>query len=493
MPKTEDLIIRDFNKGIGLSPHIGFGSMRNVDVHGIPGVVRINNILQKVTSTTVTGLVNWIVRSPYNANHFYAVDDDGNLYRSTDGGSSWSLLQAVGGKGQGLAIWKDYVFISDGSFLNIYGPLSGSPSYTDDFANIPDDADWQPLLVSANDGNLYCGAGRYVSSLSETVGDTFDPSDSASYTFNAQALDLPANYRVKCLAELGENLAIGTWWGTGVSQFKVADVFFWPRSGPSFSTPLHLQRHGVHAMTTINNLLYICAGIYGEVLVSNGVQAQVAGKVPDNTFDLDLGGFLLPSPGGITNHKNRLFFTLSQQAIGSSMPNGAGVWSLYNDGQSTSLVCEDTPSDGFVNSENFKIGGLCSLSNNQYLVGWDAPSIQSTAGIDLKDDGDKYTGYLAFIETPFYRVGTILREYTFQDLEFQLAKPLASGEGVRIKYRTNLNASYTTIGTYDFSGLGAVISHRVDPGIPKTEFVQLRIELTSGGSTSPELRTVTLR
>lgn len=576
MPKTEELIIKDFNKGIGLSPHVGFGSMRNVDVHSVPGVVRINNILEKKSSTTVTDLVNWIVRSPYNSQHIFALDDEGNFYRSINSGDTWSLVGAIGGSGNGLAVWKNYAVIADDSFLNLWGPLdtavatsasfvgstddtitvnsaygdanlvtgrafrvsggslptgfsagttywmrrsttltiwaypteadanadtnridiTGSGSGTiqswdfiEDFVNIDDDADWHPLLVSSNDGKLYAGAGRYIASLEETLGDTFDPDDAASYSFVARALDLPANYRVKCLAELGENLMIGTWWGTGVSQFKVADIFPWPRTGPSFGTPLHLQRHGVHAMTSINNLLYILAGIYGEVLVSNGVQAEVAGKVPDELFTSDIGGFVVPSPGGITNHKNRLFFTLSQQAISTNVPNGAGVWSLQNN----VLVCEDTPSSGFVASENLELGALCSINNNQYLLGWNAPTETAAAGIDAKNNQSKYTSYTAFIETPFYKVGTNLQPFTFSDLEFQLAKPLVSGEGVRIKYRINLTDSFTTIGTFDFATLGGITSHNTVPTIPTCEFVQLRIELTADSTTSPELRTVTLR
>jgi hypothetical protein len=70
-----------------------------------------------------------------------------------------------------------------------------------------------------------------------------------------------------------------------------------------------------------------------------------------------------------------------------------------------------------------------------------------------------------------------------------------SGQGIKLKYRTNLNASYTDIGTYDFSTYSGIQSKVVPPNIVDAQFVQIKAELTTGASsaTSPELRRIILR
>src|SRR3990167_5621174 len=111
-------------QGISQSPHVGFGNMRNLDIFSVPGVAKLNNILANASTTAVTARVNWIVRDPVTPANFYAVDTAGDLYVSTDSGETFADLgtqPTTGGAGQGLAIWKDYLFCARATAVDLYG------------------------------------------------------------------------------------------------------------------------------------------------------------------------------------------------------------------------------------------------------------------------------------------------------------------------------------------------------------------------------------
>jgi len=116
-------------------------------------------------------------------------------------------------------------------------------------------------------------------------------------------------------------------------------------------------------------------------------------------------------------------------------------------------------------------------------------------GIDLSSAtsyayGTDYSGYF---ESMLYTVGTINNKKTFEQLEFQLDRELATDEGIRIKYRVNLTDAWTTIGTYTYATLGAKISHNVIPGIPACELLQIRVEFKGTSTTTPSFKMLVLK
>jgi hypothetical protein len=485
-----DLVIKDWTKGIGPSPHLGFADMRNLDIYTLPGIARLNVATAKKSSTTVTALIKWFVRNPMNSAQIWALDDSEKVYKSDDNGLTWSHVSgnAASGSGRGLAIWKDYLFVARATVFDVYGPLSSSPAWTNSFLSFTTDSDFHPMLVSVNDNKLYGGAGKYIFSLDENAA-PFDPATAGSYTWNATALDLPPNYRIKSLAEQGNNLMIGTWMGTNIYDFKVADIFPWDRSSPSFFQPIQMAENGVNAMVTVNSILYIVAGISGKIFSCNGVQASLIAQIPEYITNLEGGVFLTPYPGAIMHHKGRIFFGISNAT------GGNGVWSLLPTSKGNILTYENMISTGTMGATYPVVGALLSTTREVFIIGW---RDSSTYGIDMNFGSayDRYNTYGGYVESPLYNVGTPLVKKQFTQIEFQLAKPLVTGQGVKLKYRTNLTDSFTTIGTYDFATIGGVSSHNTEPAIPDCEFVQIRAELqrgTSATTTSPELLSVTLR
>ena len=489
MAKVSELIINAPRLGIGPSPHTGYGDVRNLDITSVPGVAKLNNLLSKESSTTVDAQIKWTVKNPASPANLYAIDSNGVVYNSSDSGDSWSELSDRGGAGQGLLVWKDYLFVFETTTIDVYGPLSGSAAWSNDWQTIDSDALWHPAIISKNDGKIYFGAGRYVGSIEEVSGQNFAPGDSGTFTYTQQALDLPEDYRVKCLAELGERLLIGTWQGSNIYDLKIGDIFPWDRSSSSFNTPVQINEHGVHGMLTIGRKVYVLAGIEGGIYVTDGVNIGKIAQIPNSVADLDGGKYLEWYPGAIINYKGRPFFGVSG---GSGAIGGQGIYSLMETSRGTVLNNEHLISTGSSGASNIlTIGALLGVTRDTFIAGW---RDNTTYGIDLTDASNRVTSYGGYFESPFYTIGSLLNGSKFSEMEIQLAKPLASNEGIRIAYRTDLNASFTNFGTdYNNTNFGTdktMIERKIP--IPQTEFLQVKVSLT-GTTTTPHFKSLIFR
>ena len=119
-----------------------------------------------------------------------------------------------------------------------------------------------------------------------------------------------------------------------------------------------------------------------------------------------------------------------------------------------------------------------------------------TYGLDLTNTSAYSTTYTGYFDSPLYVVGTNLQSRKFTELEFRFARPLRANEGIKFEYRTDLSLTFTTIGTYDYTTWGAIVSKNIITELPtdikSCEQVQFRISLT-GTTTSPQLKSIILR
>ncbi len=382
-------------QGIGSSPYTGFGNIQNLDFDSIPGIIRAN-LKMSLASGATSSLSNWIVRNPNNVNEFFALGISGAVFTSTDGNAGvWTTLggnTTSSASGNGLAIWKDYLFVARDAVLETFGPLTGvavtvtaaSPcvisstghglavstpiifsatgsipagitagtvyyvsnvnlnandfqikdaiggsqinttttgsgvSYrtwtatagdgVTTFKSLNSDADWHPMLVSKLDGKLYGGNAYQVFKLTEDVS-PFNPLTAGSYVWTSGLLStaLPSDYRIKCLAELGSVILAGTWKGTNVSDFPVADIFPIDQTGAVVVTlnPIILNDFGVHAMLTWGSSVIVLAGINGNIYQIDGVNFNKIAKLP---LDVTSSKYIIWSPGAICKFKEKIFF-----------------------------------------------------------------------------------------------------------------------------------------------------------------------------------------
>jgi hypothetical protein len=107
---------------------------RSVDVRSNPREIKILPRTVKESGTVVIDLIKW--GDVYDATmDLYAYGDAGNIYKRTSA-RSWSLLRTVAnshGNGMIYNPEDDYLHYTSDKVLGRYGPLSGTPTFADDF------------------------------------------------------------------------------------------------------------------------------------------------------------------------------------------------------------------------------------------------------------------------------------------------------------------------------------------------------------------------
>lgn len=491
------LIINEWDKGISPHPDVGFGMFSNVDVYTNPGSVRLNNLPAKVSGSTVTGRIVGFVRNPQLTADIWAYDTGAVVYKSADNGATWAVVAGNStGIGTGIAIWKDYLFVATTTKLDVYGPLSSSPAWslawqTLEF-NTSQDSPFHTMLSSVDD-KLYICNSRYVAQLKELT--TFAPGTGATYTYTSRAITLAFQYTTTCLADLGPYLMVGTW-VAAIGNFKVADIFPYARIDLSLGIPLKLNKNGVNCMLSLNNRLYVQAGLQGELFVCDTVTFAQLQKIPNYVANLDGGKYIFSLPHGIMFHQDRIFLGLSTNSLASGVGGfgNMGIYSIDVNNPNKTLVLENIISTGNDGTTNALIpSALLSLSKDTYLSGWQD---STTFGIDLTNNKQRYLS--GYIDTPLYPVGEALANRTVQQIEVYLQKPLKKGQGITVSYRTNLTASFTTPGNgvidYDtYNASSNLLAINISAAfITNAVFVQFRIYLTTATYTATGTATSTI-
>ena len=481
---------KESNPAKGIAPHplVGIGHIRNLDILTNPGSVRLNNLTAKQSSTTITGQINWQRIDPISGK-VYAIDSNGVVYTANNAGGSWTVIAGnSGGSGEGLEIWKGYLITTGTTGLDAYGPLASSPSWHNNFGSTGLDftqgEQFCPMLRSI-DYSLYIGNGKYVSRLQENVA-PFAPGTPGSYTYTQQAITLADNYQVTALRDLGVNLMIGT---NYLNSSTLADIFPYPRNTLVLGLPIRIVENGIRAMYNLGNRLYVLAGITGKIFITDTVSATQIEQIPNYIINIDEGIQILYYPDAIMYLKGKIWF-----GVGNSTLGNAGVWS-YNP-TTKALQMENiisTGNDG--SSAAVYISSLQPLSADSYLIGWSDNTTGSVYGVDLLVDTQRITGYNGYIDSPLIKIGQALANSTAPQLEINLTKPLVTGQGVKIQYRNNLSAAWTTLATADFATYGGYASKNISAAVmTNLVFLQIRALLTTASSSnlSPELQSILL-
>lgn len=310
----------------------------------------------------------------------------------------------------------------------------------------------------------------------------FEPAlSSGSSVWNTTALSLPAYETVNCLAELGTDLLIG---GT------TNRVYPWDRLSNSNRVPILISENGVQKMVTINTNTYIFAGNRGRIYKTNGSQAQLYKKIPDH-----LTGVIEPyiTWTAVGYNRNQLYFSFSvTQNDGTAVATTGGLWAIDIDVDAlrmTNLPSYGTNA-GYI-SLFIPIQSVTDTSNGfGFYAGWNNGS--GTYGMD-KTTSTPYSSYETYIDTEIVNLGRKLTQKTFENIEFLLASPLASGEGVKVYYRTNLAANFVACSTLYESTTAGTLSDVYIPNFENVQWIQFRVYLKSTSSNPSYARLKELR
>ncbi len=466
--------------GIASSPYVGCGELRNADIFSKRGALRCGFEATKETDTLITDFVRFM-RHDEDNEKVYAADDSGKLYIRS--GGTWS--EALHGEGipwseanecQGLALWKGYLLLAEDETLAAFDINSFWYDAWQSFAEGRRGViDLPHVMHVGQDDVVYITDGKYIASLQETPGETFDANDPSTYTWNSQALDLPDGYVASSLAEVGEYLVIGSYYAAALNRGNRAYLFPWNRTAASFGIPQRTNGNGVWQTITQGNVLYTLVDRRNaKVYASNLTTLELQRELRRISNELRL------HPDAVEAIDDELLFGIGSDEEGTE---NCGVYS-FREG---AMQLRNTVSAGDANVE---IGSVLNIGEGKLLISW---TDGTNHGVDLVSD-TRCDGYATVLETPLYTVGTALHPGSLQQIDVQLGKALAEGQGVRVSYRERLGDGWTEIKAFDFATFGAVSHMNDKTGTSDLRTIQLKIEVTaaSNSTDSPELLSVTL-
>jgi hypothetical protein len=433
---------------------------------------------------------------------FFAITRDDKLWynnQTTNSGRQWVRITGhASGAFYGMAFWKNYLFLFHNDDVDLFGPFDtsslgiGTATWTNGLLSFEADAFFKPSIIMSNDV-LYIGDGRYVASLEETAGDTFDPSDGASFTWSNQALDLPSNETIKSLEQLGSNLMIGTLGADGLGR-----IYSWDTISPSFEEPIKTSLKEITTTIVVDNVLYFLDQYFGDIYATNGVSVQ---KIKDfSKSSVNTQQYWGTYPIIIDTYGNSIIAQGDKIlfGVGGQGDRGAGVWS-YN--IKTGALQLEYPLD--TKTETSAISSVYALSKRSAIDLWVSCfdggksgnyrySIQSITYPILPTTVAQYKSSTAYIITGLITVGTKYQPTTYRFFEIQTGKELASGEVITLYYRNNLTDSWTTIGTMSYANDGAIASKIIENSSVSGDQIQFKCLITCGNTatTGPELKAI---
>lgn len=133
----KNLIINSWTGGISNNRKIAtpnsYQFSKNLDILKDANSVTLNPKTIRASGNTVTDLVLWgIDGSPYDGNRYF-YGEQGNLYKENSS-EVWTNIRTVSdSNGQGLAVFANYLYYASDTGLGRYGPLSGTPTFNDNF------------------------------------------------------------------------------------------------------------------------------------------------------------------------------------------------------------------------------------------------------------------------------------------------------------------------------------------------------------------------
>jgi hypothetical protein len=369
----------------------------------------------------------------------YALDAQGNFWKIVSDGV-WELLSKGSGSGNTLEQYKNYIYLCRGGDIDRW--LISTETLT---------ASWQTdsatNAIVGQDDVLYFAAGNELRSWDDS-------------TFTSSALDLPEGETITAIAELGRFLAMGT------NQNK---IFLWDRVSTTFELPISTQGD-IEMLIPANNLLYFVIDS-GDLYVTNGSSAELVKEFPRHILtNKEYPSFQFQKYGWRVQNRD---IYIGYGSTSTVQPMGIYQYSLEDgDFKLAYTVSADTGEETSANK--MRIDALQDSKYGAFFIG--ATRGGSTYLVDRVSLTKRYTSYRAEVRSPFYKVGKRYQTTTYKHTEVSLSEKLKTGQGIRVSYRTDLSASWTTIGT--FSTVNK-ISTVLDKTINNLEYIQLRAELTT--------------
>jgi hypothetical protein len=375
------------------------------------------------------------------------------LYKRTTAGVWSSISLADGGSSgahQGIAFWganatktKGYLFLFAGGTIDLYDINAGTWSKGWTGASGSTTA-WRPSFV-ASDNVLYFGMGANynLGSIAENPIGGFDGTVGTATIkgSSSPALVLPADFYVADIDEIGSTLLVCC---NKSGNDNSATIFPWDKSSADFDTPIKFYEDGDYKgwqVIVYGLKAYIHVGKRGQWYVTNGTEAVKFAKMPTSIVDIAPDSLAIyPDAADIVN--GLIYFAISNDSTGTLTTQG--IFSLNPNTGAINL--EHIISTGnYGQTYNMAVTSIKSLGNKKFVCTWrEMTGGGNTYGADAISTS-RITSDNSFLISPFIRVGTKNNKKSFSIFEVQLAKPLVTGDSVKLYYRTAINGNWLSI------------------------------------------------
>ena len=429
MSDVKFLNIKEFYSGISpsrkLGPRGSFQFAKAIDYRDEGTEFHLQPKAIKVSGSVVTGRVKWIVSgAPYDTN-IYFYDENGVIYRE-DSGGVWSILQTTSNsKGQGMEVFQDYLYYSQNTQVGRYGPLSGTPSFTDNWATGYEDTSligFAPIKQFTD--KMMIGHGNYLAVWDASVIPT---NGTAAEITQLHKIQFNPGSNARCLEMVDEYLAIGTQFGTDILKNETGYVFYWDGASDTFNFFASTDNGGVNALGNSNNRLLSLLGQNSKLFI-NYRPFQPIQRIPKLTTNK----YCEVWPGATTTWQNLVYFGLTN-TDSADIQQGAYSWGRTSSQYPESLSYDFPISTGNT-GVNVSVSALKGLGDYLYMAWKDG----SSYGVDkVSVDGD----LIAEGEYESLVFGEMSRNN--QALTIKASHyPLRTGESVQIGYRLDRYSDY---------------------------------------------------
>lgn len=227
----------------------------------------------KFSSTTVTASPIVIVTDPKNT-LTYVVLSNGRIVTYNSSFASETLVGTVaGGVANGAAYYNDYIYVTTGTDVSRYGPLSGVPALTDNywtstlslaalanttfptFRSVSVPNHW--MFVAGNNELYFANFASGQGQLNKIVTTSTGTNNGSA----ANVLDLPFGYYIADIDQMNTDVAIIAFQTTDTTvQQGAAALFLWDTTSDTFYRQVNLPDPIATAVQNVNGTLYVFSG-----------------------------------------------------------------------------------------------------------------------------------------------------------------------------------------------------------------------------------------
>lgn len=412
--------------GKGIYDQTGYSATSNFEVHSRLGTGTCQVAIAQDSATPNENCVSDILP---NGDSFWASTSSGKIWKRTAAGT-WSLVRTnANGAHSGIKHFNGNLYYMTASKLGkITEALASSEStwssQNDSFATFTNASAYKPVAVC--NLTLFIGDGKYIARV-----------DSGG-TFSANVLDVEAQFSVTALENAEGWLIIGLTVSTSVCLSK---VILWDTYSSSWTYEDDLYEIGINAFIVSDNIIFISAGIVGNIYYWTGAKAQKFNKIQNVTTSIN------PYNTAVLNGRS-LF------AIGTK------VFSIYKEDKDMNYaLCEEyTVSTGTIGSILVKGSTLlASVGTAVHITGTNKAVASFTSAI--------YEGTFNEVKVPYESMPS----------------------GCSLSIETNVNGAGFVSET-DFVKETSLLEYALAGGPiydGQVRFYQIRVTLTPSGTNAP--------